>query len=173
MKILLAVILVLIYFSLIGLLIWIYIVPKMFSLFFVICNWEISISLVCLFLVYWLLIRITWNMKSKTRTYLIAGYACIHLLSWILMDIPVRHEFKQMVKTMHKEALADPERKRWVFPSISENAISVKSIAPVPFVLVTTQMYQIGPLWGLGEVYIYVFNGRTLNVVLQEIYYLS
>jgi hypothetical protein len=173
MKIFFAIVLGLIYFLVMGLLIWKFIIPLFFSLLLNLLTWEVAVSIVCLISIYAILIILTRKIKLGLRTYIIAGYASIHLLSWILMDIPVRHEFKHMVRKMHQEALADKESNHHVFPTLSDSSISVKSIAPIPFVLVTTQLYQIGPFWGLGEVYIYIFNGRAIKVVLKEMYYVS
>ncbi len=89
------------------------------------------------------------------------------------MDIPIRHEFKATVRKMYRETQRDPNRAHRVFENKSDATVSMISIAPVPFILVCTQQYQIGPVWGLGEVYIYIFNGRTNKVVLKDMNYVS
>lgn len=55
----------------------------------------------------------------------------------------------------------------------TEPWFSVWSVAPIPFVLVTTENYQIGPLWGLGMVRAYVWKLTALKCIFEGSFWVS
>jgi hypothetical protein len=104
----------------------------------------------------------------------------------LLVSVP----FADTVRTMHQRACSSipleiARYKSWesnpdphYIPDIQKRVntapwSSVWSVAPIPFVLVTTENYQIGPLWGLGMVRAYVWSVMALKCIFEGRFWIS
>ena len=143
------------------------------------------VSIVACLFVYWLLIRGTTRLRRRTRAWLIGGYACVHAVSWLAMHLAARADFGASVAAMHVRGQAGVERDiqtyaefgiepskgemDWLKKRVHARPYwSLKSFSPLPCVLVGYRSYSIGPLWGLGETWLYVFKGDGLGVVAKQ-----
>lgn len=140
-------------------------------------------AIVCA-LAYWIVIRSAPHLPKPWGRRIVIGYTGLHLGSWAIMHLLVSIPFTEGVRAMHQRACSstpleiarykswephpDPVDIQRIQKRVNTAPwSSVWSIAPIPFVLVTTENYQIGPLWGLGMVRAYVWRLTTLKCILE------
>jgi len=138
----------------------------------------------CLF-VYWLLVRGTTRLRRRTRAWLIGGYAFVHAVSWFSIHLEARADFRAAVVAMHSRGQAGVEREIRMYGEMGEQLSkdemdrlkkrvhprpywSFRSFSPVPMLLVGYRSYAVGPLWGLGETWLYVFKGDGLSAIVKH-----
>jgi len=140
-------------------------------------------AIVCA-IAYWIVIRSVPHLPKLWGRRIVVGYVALHLGSWAIMHLLVSVPFAAGVRGLHQRALADipteiARYKSWEHKPDPEyiqhiqkrvNAApwySVWSVSPAPFVLVTTENYQIGPLWGLGMLRAYVWKLTSLKRIFE------
>ena len=128
-----------------------------------------------LLFVCWLLVHGTSRMHPPTRRRVIVAYATLHLGTWAAMHALVSVPFHQQVQLMHQQASVaatlelaryrqwethpDPAFEKHILGRVNPKPRSrVFSVSPAPFVLITNEDHQIGPLWGLGMTRIYTLR---------------
>jgi len=143
------------------------------------------LSLFATVFAYWIVIRITPHLPKIWRLKIIIGYASIHLCSWLIMHLLVSTQFERKVLQMQSKGLAAIPAEIAAYRSATPNPDleyiqhierrvaakpwhSVWSVAPIPFVLVASENYQIGPLWGLGMTRVYLWHIFSLRCVTEK-----
>lgn len=141
-------------------------------------------------LAYWIVVRSAPHLPKPWGRRIAIGYTAIHLGGWVIMHLLVSVPFAAGVREMHQRALAsipeevaryktvdpnpDPEYIRHIQKRVNAAPrYNVWSVSPVPFVLVTTENYQIGPLWGLGMIRAYVWRFTSMKRVLEGRFWIS
>ena len=140
-------------------------------------------AIVCL-IAYWIVIRSAPHLPPPWGRRIMIGYVALHLGSWGIMHRLVAIPFSEAVQAMHKQAISnipleiaryrswepkpDPKYIQDLQKRISKAPrCSVWSVSPIPFVLVTTENYQIGPLWGLGMLRVYIWRLTSLKCLFE------
>ena len=134
--------------------------------------------------IYWLVIRGTSRLGQQARAWLVGGYAVIHLASWVSMDLAARADFRVSVTEMHSQGKARAQRELDMYARMGlqlndedrqriEKRVHDKphwsfwSFSPFPCLLVGCRSYTVGPLWGLGETWGYLFEGNRTRVIFR------
>ena len=121
-------------------------------------------SIVVCLLIYWILIRSTTQLPYPLRRKVILVYFLLHVGSWVTMHILAAVPFRDQVHLMHQRAVTleieeyyeseknpDPDFDKDYLDRLnsSKPCYRTLSVAPFPFLLITTEEYKIG-LFGLG-----------------------
>ena len=134
--------------------------------------------------VFYVLVRTLPHLPQQWRRRVFVVFASLYAACWALMDVPIRCQFRSEVRAMHERALdslpdevggykksepnLDPKYIEHLQSKVYPKPwYSLWSCAPVPFVLVTSENYQLGPLWGLGLMKIYVFTGTGIRCIFE------
>lgn len=140
-------------------------------------------AIVCV-IAYWIVIRSVPHLPKPWGKRIAIGYTALQLGGWAVMHLLVSVPFAADVRTMHQQAQAnipneiarykswepnpDPQYIQGIQKNVNKAPwCSVWSVSPIPFVLVTTENYQIGPLWGLGMLRVYVWKLTSMKCVLE------
>ena len=123
-------------------------------------------------LVYWILIRGTIRLKRQVRTWLIIGYAVVHLSGWGLMHLEAHKEYVQremepyfnnIEKQLIERKITKEEASRFVKEErnrLAKSVIRTRSLSPFPGILLCEQDIGI-----YGETDLYLFTGRSVERV--------
>jgi hypothetical protein len=139
---------------------------------------------------YYLLLRTVPHLPKSWRRGIVFGYIALHLGSWGMMHLLMAIPFAQNVRKTHADALAhiplevaeyksweanpNPEYIRHIQKHVNpEPRYSFWSISPAPFILLTNEIYVIGPLWGRGDTGIYVWNLFKIKCVAKGLCWIS
>jgi hypothetical protein len=144
-------------------------------------------SIVVCLLVYWILIRSTKQLLHAIRRKVILAYVVLHVGSWVTMHVLAAVHFRDQVHLMHQRAVTheieeyheseknpDPDFEKDYLDRLNSSKpwYRTLSVAPLPFLLITTEEYKIG-LFGLGEFRIYTLMPFSLKLLDEGIVWIS
>lgn len=148
---------------------------------------HLVLPLVICLLVYLILIGGTNWLSRPIRRMLILLYVFLHIASWGLMHSIVFIQFRNEIRSLHNDALSNIKRgviedeppclpvhnsdQKYTNEWIQVNPIpryNVLSIAPIPFILIANESFQLGIDWKMEETATYVFTGISVEQVMAE-----
>ena len=140
-------------------------------------------AIICI-IVYWVIIRLAPHLPKPLGRRIVIGYTALHLVGWVIMHLLVSIPFAADVRARHEQAMArikmeiardnsevskhSPEYVQHLQRRINKTPwSSVWSVSPIPFVLVSTENYQLGPLWGLGMLRVYIWTLTSMKCLSE------